>query len=32
MGGFQRLRVGDRVQFTEEPGDKDPQASTVRPD
>ncbi len=29
-GNFARLEVGDEVQFVEEPGDKGPQASTVR--
>jgi len=29
-GGFSRLSVGTRVAFTEEAGDKGPQASTVR--
>ena len=29
-GAFSRLSVGARVAFAEEPGDKGPQASTVR--
>ena len=29
-GHFERLRVGSRVRFTEEEGEKGPQASTVR--
>jgi len=29
-GAFSRLSVGSRVRFTEEPGDKGPQATTVR--
>jgi cold shock CspA family protein len=29
-GGFRDLEVGDRVRFAEEPGDKGPQASTVK--
>jgi cold shock CspA family protein len=29
-GHFERLRIGSRVRFTEEEGDKGPQASTVR--
>jgi cold shock CspA family protein len=29
-GGFDRLAVGAHVAFTEEEGDKGPQASTVR--
>jgi cold shock CspA family protein len=30
-GGFNRLEVGSEVRFTEEAGDKGPQASTVKP-
>lgn len=30
-GGFERLKVGSAVRFTEEEGDKGPQASTVHP-
>jgi cold shock CspA family protein len=30
-GGFDKLEVGSEVRFTEKPGDKGPQASTVRP-
>ncbi|MFI5398027.1 MAG: HPF/RaiA family ribosome-associated protein [Candidatus Binatia bacterium] len=29
-GAFARLEIGDEVQFVEEPGEKGPQASTVR--
>jgi cold shock CspA family protein len=29
-GGFSRLRIATEVTFVEEPGDKGPQASTVR--
>ena len=28
-GGFERLRIGSKVRFIEEPGEKGPQASTV---
>ncbi|HTR56001.1 MAG TPA: HPF/RaiA family ribosome-associated protein [Kofleriaceae bacterium] len=30
-GGIEALAVGDEVRFTEEPGDRGPQASTVEP-
>jgi cold shock CspA family protein/ribosome-associated translation inhibitor RaiA len=30
-GGFRHLEIGDEVRFTEELGDKGPQASTVKP-
>jgi len=30
-GGFDSLKVGERVRFVEEPGDRGPQASTVHP-
>jgi cold shock CspA family protein len=30
-GGFDKLNRGERVTFVEQPGDKGPQASTVRP-
>jgi cold shock CspA family protein/ribosome-associated translation inhibitor RaiA len=31
LGGIDRVRVGDEVRFTEEAGDRGPQASTVEP-